>query len=138
MTALTEFLIALAYPVGYLFVGLLIARALSVRVYRWRWDRNVKAYGEYTARADAGWESKLVLLTLAVFWPLGAFALLGIGAARFVNAPVQSRRDKAEQLRADADFWELEARREDDSEKRRMARELAKSLREQAKGVDVR
>lgn len=131
-------LIALSYPVGYLVVGLLLARAMSVRIYRWRWDRNVKAYGEYTARADAGWESKLVLLALTVFWPLGAVVALGIGASRFVMAPVQHRRDKAEQLRKDAEYWELEARNENDSEKRRMARELSKSLREQAKGVDVR
>lgn len=133
-----ETMIVIGYVVGYLSAGLVVARALSVRIYRWRWDYNVRVYSEYIARTDAANEAKLFLTFIALLWPLGLVALLGLGAMWFVMAPVSERKERATQLRKDADYWAEIAREEIDDEKKSMAEELAKSLREQAEGVDLR
>lgn len=123
--------------VGYPLAGLVLARALSVRIYRWRWDYNVREYSEYIARKDAATEARLYLALVVLFWPLGLVVLLGLGAMRFVMAPVNDRKERAAKLRADAKYWTGVAAEEIDGEKKAMAEELARVLGAQAKEVDL-
>lgn len=52
-------------------------------------------------------------------------------------APVAARQQRAAKLRADAKYWTGVAAEEIDGEKKAMAEELARSLSEQAKEVDL-
>lgn len=51
--------------------------------------------------------------------------------------PVAARQQRAAKLRADAKYWARVAAEEIDGEKKAMAEELARSLSEQAKEVDL-
>jgi hypothetical protein len=130
-------LIAIGIPLGYVLLGALLARTQAVRIFRWRWDRNVREYNETAAKLYAPTEARVALTFMAVFWPFGLVALFVVGLSSFVIAPVNNRKERAEQLRKGADYWAAEARSGDDPEKRRMARELAKSLREQAEELKI-
>jgi hypothetical protein len=132
----TTFLIVAGSILGYLAIGLAAARTQAVRIYRWRWDSNVRSYSESIAKEYAPFEAKFTLLGIAAAWPLALVVLAGLGVVGLAFAPVTERKARAEQLRADAEIWRETARTETDPQKKDMAKELARVLREQAEEVD--
>lgn len=121
----TFWLVAL---VVYLLVGAVIARLASVRLHR----DNLRRHGGSVRRAEC--DTRLQLFLLALGWPAALLVLPVLGIRSFIYAPVARRQRHAEELRADAKYWDGVAREEIDGEKKAMAEELARSLREQAKG----
>jgi hypothetical protein len=126
-----EFVITLVLLVGYLAVGAVIARCAAVSTAR-------HYHHEFKHEPSRAEKETCGALTLAVVaWPFIGIGLIFFGIRQFVYAPVTKRQAHAEKLQADAKYWDGVAREEIDGEKKAMAEELARSLREQAKGVGL-
>lgn len=116
---------------GYFAVGAVYARSQSVRLYR-------KAKEEWTyeslIRESLGW----MMAWRVAAWPYAVLFDLAAGPLRtWMTAPLTDRKERAEQLRKDAEHWRDEARHEVDGEKRAAYEELARVLHERAEEVDL-
>jgi hypothetical protein len=135
--------IALGFLVAYTGVGILIARRRAVSVYRRTYANNRRAY-KYTSDEKiveyADRETHSELFNVALFWPFWligmAFTGLGNAGSNLLMGPVYERQYRAEKLRADAARWE-EVAASATGERREMAEELVRILREQAKEVEL-
>lgn len=125
------FLIIVTSLVAYFVIGVVAARIAAVPVAK----HFHSEFSHHPSRAED--ETRNLLLIIAVAWPLGLVAVAVYGLRAFVYAPVTKRQDHVEKLRADAKYWDGVARDEVDDEKKAMAKELAKSLREQAKEIGL-
>lgn len=133
-----SFLMNVGIGVGYALIGIAIARSQAVRVYRWRLQENTRMWtsGDM-ARGCANSEARQALAFIAFFWPLALVVGGVLAMSGFVMAPVSQRKDKAAQLRAEAQVWRDQARDELDPSKRAMAEQLADINDERAKEVDL-
>lgn len=140
-----EFLIAMGIILGmaalYATIGIVYARRRAVAVYQ-RYYAEKRSMFRYTpdadiARAAAQW-TRDDLVMKAWFWPLEMLQELFAGGSSLLMKPVVERQRRAAALVRDAETWERVAEQEVDDEKRAMAEELARILREQAKEVEPR
>lgn len=125
------FLTVLGIVLGYFAVGAVYARSQSVRLYKvakenWRY--------EDMTRETLGW----MIAWRIPFWPWAIVqdAIRG-PLRRWFMSPIDDRKERAEQLRKDAEHWRDEARYEVDGEKKAAYEELARVLRERAREVDL-
>lgn len=128
---MSEFLIVAGIVLGYFAVGAVYARSQSVRLYR----KAKKEWGyDSMARESLGW----MIAWRVAAWPYAALFDLVAGPLRtWMTAPLTDRKERAEQLRKDAEHWRDEARHEVDGEKKAAYEELARVLREQAEEADL-
>lgn len=117
--------------VAHLLVGAVYARSQAVQIY----ERSIAEW-KYPDIAMTG--VRFSLAWRVVFWP-GAmlFDVVRPVISAWFTAPLDARRAKAAQLRKDADVWAEQACVEHDLDKRIMAEELARMLREQAREADL-
>lgn len=116
---------------AYLLIGVFYARSQAVRVYQ-------RALAEWRYEDIAREGVRFSLAWRVALWPWAVVfdGVRGLFGGWFMS-PIDDRRAKAEQLRKDADAWASQARSEHDPDKRTMAEELARMLREQAEEVDL-
>lgn len=136
---MSGFLLVLASIVGYLTVGALYARSQAVAQYE-RLRAKHRRTTQFKDLVDE-WTQRDIIPVLGArvaFWPfLIPFDAVRGPLRQWLTRPLDERRAEAEQLRKDADVWASQARSEHDTDKRIMAEELARMLREQAKEVDL-
>lgn len=125
------FLTVLGIVLGHFVVGAVYARSQAARLYKvakenWRY--------EDMTRETLGW----MIAWRIPFWPWAIVqdAIRG-PLRRWFMSPINDRKERAEQLRKDAEHWRDEARHEVDGEKRAAYEELARVLREQAREADL-
>lgn len=99
-------MIAWGTDLGYLVIGLCVARLSSVRAYR-----KTVLHGD-----ESGFWCLMTAFVL--FWPLiapvfGTY-VLGKGVARFIKGPVVAEKSKLNQMVADRDAWRARLRDKDD------------------------
>lgn len=116
--------------VAYLAIGVMYARSQVVNC----WRRASEEWN-YT---DMVRESVMFMVAWRVLlWPWGVlFDAVRGPVARWFMHPVNSRRDRAQQLREDAQLWR-EKRREGSESERAMADELARLCDQMAREVDL-
>jgi hypothetical protein len=135
MTALT----VAAIIAGYLAIGVTYARANAIRYYQRCLNNNIKnfAFHPDSAAKYAEDEYKHVQLAAVFLWPLVIPYDFGRGSfAAWMSAPLTDRRDRANQLRADAGAWR-EKQRTGTEQERQMASELARICDERAAELDL-
>jgi hypothetical protein len=116
---------------GYLMMGLLYARSQAVAVHQ----RTSRAWsGMPTTAREA---ATMQLAWRVVLWPYAIwFDALRGPLRRWLFAPVNDRKERAEQLRKDAASWREKLYSGTPAE-RAMARELVQLCEERAKEVDL-
>jgi hypothetical protein len=134
-----DVLVLVGAVLGYFLLGALYARCHVARIYKRAVEKNthwsVKEYREYWIRQ----EMQGALVPRALFWPIAMVVDLCAGpGARWFMRPVTERQEHAAKLRADAETWDEAAKHPSaTADEKIMAEELAKLLREQAKGVEL-
>ena len=134
----------LGFLASYALTGVAFARRYAVAIYREKLDENRKNYPSTPEEMFTGWaasSARQELVDLALFWPFHVVKvlvekLLG-GGGDLLMGPVNKQRARAEKLAADAKYWADVAAEEISPEKKSMAEELARVLREQAKEAEL-
>lgn len=124
-------LIVLGVAAVYLWIGARYARSQSVQLFR----RSMAEWSGSESIARSNVRGSMAWRVLA--WPWGVvFDQLRGPVARWFDAPIDTRRARAAQLRADAAAWR-EKQRTGTPAERQMAAELAAMCDERAKELDL-
>lgn len=135
---MTTWLIILGVVLAYLAIGVLYARSKAIEVYREKRKSNERVFSmeEYIEYWTV-LETRERLLILTACWaleiPVMALKKAFDRTGGLLLGPVTAQRRRATKLAEDAAYWRKVAEEEVDLEKKSMAEELARVLREQAK-----
>lgn len=123
-------LVVIGWIIGYLMVGAFYARSQVIGTHR-------RASDQWSSPVSVRESVAIVSILRVLFWP----GFMPMDAFRgpvmtWLRAPIETRKSRAEQLRADAQLWR-EKQRSGTSAEREMAAELARMCDEQAREVDL-